>query len=194
MRLPYGTQRDEVDAQAALAFIRPDRTLSVDIQPAVDASMQALAAAGHTMADPNQADFVRGNVKARERMVVQYAIANAEQGLVVGTDHAAEAVMGFFTKHGDGACDLAPLTGLTKRRVRALAAALGAPDHLVSKTPTADLETLRPMHPDEAALGCSYEAIDDFLELAPVDERAAALIIATYLRAAHKRAGPKTPP
>lgn len=194
VRLPYGTQRDEVDAQAALVFIRPDRTLSVDIKPAVDASMQALAAAGHTMADPNQADFVRGNVKARERMVVQYAIANAEQGLVVGTDHAAEAVMGFFTKHGDGACDLAPLTGLTKRRVRALAAALGAPDHLVRKTPTADLETLRPMHPDEAALGCSYEAIDDFLELAPVDDRAAALIVATYLRTAHKRAGPKTPP
>jgi NAD+ synthase len=155
VRLPYGTQRDEADAHAALTFIRPDITLSIDIQPAVDASMRAMGAAGHTIADPALADFVRGNVKARERMVVQYAIANSEQGLVIGTDHAAEAVMGFFTKHGDGACDLAPLAGLTKRRVRALASTMGAPDALVHKVPTADLETLRPLHPDEAALGCS---------------------------------------
>jgi NAD+ synthase len=193
MRLPYGQQRDEADAQAALAFVQPDAVLTVDIQPAVDASMRALAAAEHVIADPHLADFVRGNVKARERMVAQYAIANAEQGLVVGTDHAAEAVMGFFTKHGDGACDLAPLTGLTKRRVRMLAAAMEAPDRLVHKMPTADLETLRPLHPDEAALGCSYDAIDDFLELKLVEERAAALIIATYHRTAHKRAGPKVP-
>ena len=194
VRLPYGTQRDEADAHAALAVILPDITLTVDIQPAVDASMRALAAAEHSIADPHLADFVRGNVKARERMVVQYAIANAEQGLVIGTDHAAEALMGFFTKHGDGACDLAPLTGLTKRRVRALASLMGAPDRLVFKIPTADLETLRPLHPDEAALACSYEKIDDFLEQKPVDDRIAALITATYLRTAHKRAGPKVPP
>jgi hypothetical protein len=147
----------------------------------------------HTIADPALADFVRGNVKARERMVVQYAIANSEQGLVIGTDHAAEAVMGFFTKHGDGACDLAPLAGLTKRRVRALASTMGAPDALVHKVPTADLETLRPLHPDEAALGCSYEAIDDFLEQKPVDEPTAARIVATFVRTAHKRTGPRTP-
>lgn len=193
VRLPYGQQRDEADAQAALSFIQPDVSLSVDIQPAVDASMLALAASGHTIADPNLADFVRGNVKARERMVVQYAIANAEQGLVIGTDHAAEAVMGFFTKHGDGACDLAPLTGLTKRRVRAVATSLGAPDRLVHKVPTADLETLRPLRPDEAALGASYDAIDDFLEGRSVEAQEASIIIATYLRTAHKRAGPKTP-
>ena len=193
VRLPYGTQRDEADAHAALTFIRPDITLSIDIQPAVDASMRAMGAAGHTIADPALADFVRGNVKARERMVVQYAIANSEQGLVIGTDHAAEAVMGFFTKHGDGACDLAPLAGLTKRRVRALASTMGAPDALVHKVPTADLETLRPLHPDEAALGCSYEAIDDFLEQKPVDEPTAARIVATFVRTAHKRTGPRTP-
>ncbi len=193
VRLPYGEQRDESDARLALEFIRPDTTLFVDIRPAVDASMLALTAADHVIADRHLEDFVRGNVKARERMVVQYALANAEQGMVVGTDHAAEAVMGFFTKHGDGACDLAPLAGLTKRRVRSLAAAMGAPERLVNKTPTADLETLRPLHPDEAALGCSYEAIDDFLESKPVDERAAALIIATYVRTAHKRSGPIVP-
>lgn len=193
VRLPYREQRDAADAADALRFIRPDTTLEVDIGDAVDATMSALAAAGHAIAGPALADFVRGNVKARQRMVVQYAIANAGQGLVVGTDHAAEALMGFFTKHGDGACDLAPLTGLTKRRVRALATLLGAPAHLVHKTPTADLETLRPLHPDETALGCSYDAIDDFLEAQPVDADAAAIIVAAYARTAHKRAGPRSP-
>ncbi|CAM5239426.1 NH(3)-dependent NAD(+) synthetase [Stutzerimonas stutzeri] len=57
---------------------------------------------------------------ADERMVAQYTIANARQGLVIGTDHAAEAVMGFYTKFGDGACDLTPLAGLVKGQVRQL--------------------------------------------------------------------------
>src|SRR3546814_6923486 len=70
---------------------------------------------------PGSRDFVLGNSKARMRMVAQYSIAGAEQGLVIGTDHAAEAVMGFFTKFGDGACDLAPLSGLVKNQVRAIA-------------------------------------------------------------------------
>lgn len=81
-------------------------------------------------------------------MVAQYAMANARNGLVIGTDHAAEAVMGFFTKFGDGACDLAPLSGLVKGQVRALASRLGAPESLVNKVPTADLEELQPGKPD----------------------------------------------
>lgn len=81
----------------------------------------------HERLDAARQDFALGNVKARLRMVAQYAIANARGGLVIGTDHAAEAVMGFFTKFGDGACDLAPLAGLVKGQVRALGAHLGAP-------------------------------------------------------------------
>jgi NAD+ synthase len=57
--------------------------------------------------------------------------------------------MGFFTKLGDGGADVLPLAGLTKRRVRAMAAALGASERLSKKTPTADLETLTPQKPDE---------------------------------------------
>ena len=109
-------------------------------------------------------DLVRGNLKARMRMAAQYAVAGAHGLLVVGTDHAAEAVMGFFTKYGDGACDLAPLAGLTKRRVRAIAQALGAEDAIVAKVPTADLESEPPGLPDEDVFGVSYERIDDFLE------------------------------
>ena len=192
MRLPYAQQGDEDDAEAALRFIRPDDTLRVDIRPAADALMTALQCTPLDIGAAH-ADFVAGNVKARQRMIAQYAVANAVGGLVIGTDHAAEAVMGFFTKHGDGACDLAPLFGLTKRRVRALAAALGAPEALVQKTPTADLESLRPMKPDEEAFGLTYQVIDDFLEGCPIRAEDASRIIAAYEATAHKRAGPLVP-
>ena len=114
MRLPYGVQADEADAQAALAFIRPDRTITVNMKGAVDASSAACAGAlGEELRD-----FVRGNIKARERMIAQYAVAGQEGLLVLGTDHAAEAVTGFYTKFGDGGVDLTPLSGLTRTRAR----------------------------------------------------------------------------
>lgn len=193
MRLPHGVQRDESDAQDALRFIAPDRVLDVNIFAAASGMLQALTEGGLRFADPAAQDFVFGNVKARERMVAQYAVAGAEGGLVVGTDHAAEAVMGFFTKYGDGACDVAPLTGLSKRQVRLVGRALGAPEHLVEKVPTADLEELRPQRPDEDAYGLSYAEIDAFLEGRPVPEHVAALILKQYRITAHKRALPVSP-
>ena len=193
MRLPYGVQHDEHDARAALAFIRPDRTLTVDIGPASDASMRALLAGGLVARDADQQDLILGNIKARERMIAQYAVASALHGLVVGTDHAAEAITGFFTKHGDGAADLVPLTGLTKRRVRALAGALGAPDALIHKVPTADLESLHPGRPDEEVLGFTYDDIDDFLEGRPVRPDVAEAIARRYAATAHKRRLPLGP-
>ncbi|MFI8454933.1 ammonia-dependent NAD(+) synthetase [Kitasatospora sp. NPDC085464] len=193
MRLPYGVQADEEDARRAVAFIEPDELLTVDVKPATDAALDALLAAGLTFADHAHEDFVRGNVKARQRMVVQYAAAGANGGLVVGTDHAAEAAVGFFTKYGDGAADVMPLSGLTKRQVRSMAEALGAPAELVKKTPTADLENLAPGRPDEEALGVTYDALDDFLEGRPVDEEAAATVLGHYRRTAHKRALPTVP-
>ncbi|MFE9204731.1 ammonia-dependent NAD(+) synthetase [Micromonospora sp. NPDC007230] len=194
MRLPYGVQADEHHAQAALAFIRPDRVLTVDVKPASDAALDALVAAGLACTDAAQQDFVHGNVKARQRMIAQYAVAGAMGGLVVGTDHAAEAVTGFFTKHGDGAADVVPLTGLTKRRVRALAAALGAPAELVGKAPTADLESLAPGKLDEDALGLTYEQIDDFLEGRLVPPEVAEALMARYRATDHKRRLPIAPP
>ncbi|MCF3145799.1 ammonia-dependent NAD(+) synthetase [Streptomyces platensis] len=193
MRLPYGVQADEKDAQRALEFIRADRELTVDIRPASDAALQAALDGGLTFRDAHHQDFVQGNIKARQRMIAQYAVAGAHDGLVVGTDHAAEAVSGFFTKFGDGAADVVPLTGLTKRRVRAVAAALGAPAELVQKVPTADLETLDPGKPDEDALGVSYDQIDDFLEGKPVDDTAAQAIVRRYHLTEHKRALPIAP-
>lgn len=194
MRLPYGTQRDATDVEAALAAIGPDRVLDTNIAPASDAMLEGLRAGGLTLDDPVRADFVLGNVKARERMIAQYAVAGALNGLVVGTDHAAEAVMGFYTKHGDGAADLTPLSGLTKRQVRALGAELGVPAAIVTKVPTADLESLRPGLPDEAVYGVSYDTIDDFLEGRPVPPEATERILRHYRATAHKRALPIAPP
>ena len=110
VRLPYGVQADEHDAQIALKFIQPDRSVTVNVKPSADAVVGEVALGlGELLGDqPTLRDFVRGNVKARERMVIWYAIAGQLGLLVVGTDHAAEAVTGFFTKYGDGGADVTP--------------------------------------------------------------------------------------
>ncbi|ESY89711.1 NAD+ synthase [Mesorhizobium sp. URHB0026] len=153
VRLPYGTQADEKDAQRALDTVGADEAHRLDIKPAADAMLDSIRSAGVELGDARRQDFLLGNIKARQRMIAQFALAAARRGLVIGTDHAAEAMMGFFTKFGDGAADLLPLSGLNKRRVWALAAHLGAPSQLVNKVPTADLENLVPLRPDEDAYG-----------------------------------------
>ena len=193
MRLPYGTQRDESDAQKSLSVIAPDRIVTVDIKPAADAMRAQIMQEAADLFDGPRHDFHHGNIKARQRMIAQFALAGALGGLVIGTDHAAEALMGFFTKFGDGAADVVPLTGLNKRRVRAIASHLGAPAGLVFKTPTADLETEAPLKPDEDALGVSYEEIDDFLEGKDIGPQARQRILATYRGTAHKRTLPVAP-
>ncbi|GJH19341.1 ammonia-dependent NAD(+) synthetase [Caballeronia novacaledonica] len=193
MRLPYGEQRDEADAQRALAFIQPDETLTVNVKPAADAMRESLASSGLLYRDERHEDFVLGNIKARQRMIAQYAVAAAHAGVVIGTDHAAESLMGFFTKFGDGGADVLPLYGLNKRRVRALAEALGAGNEIYAKVPTADLETLTPMKPDEDSYGISYEDIDDFLEGKPVSDTVYATIYRFHDATHHKRALPITP-
>ena len=191
VRLPYGVQADEEDAQAALAFIQPSLSVSVDVKDGSDAIHQSTLKALQEQNIPEQSesiqDFAKGNVKARMRMVAQYEIAGLLGGLVIGTDHSAENVTGFYTKHGDGACDMAPLFGLNKRQVRMLAANMGAPEKLITKAPTADLESLAPEKPDEDALGLSYDQIDDFLEGKAIDPEARERIIGIYLRTEHKR-------
>ncbi|KPY31302.1 MULTISPECIES: ammonia-dependent NAD(+) synthetase [Pseudomonas syringae group] len=191
VRLPYMVQADEHEAQASVDFIEPDERHTVNIGPSVKAlASEVKAFEGHPA---SAVDFVLGNTKARMRMVAQYTIAGACQGLVIGTDHAAEAVMGFFTKFGDGACDVAPLSGLVKHQVRAIARHFGAPESLVEKVPTADLEDLSPGKPDEAAHGVTYTEIDAFLHGQPVREEAFKIICDTYAKTQHKRELPYAP-
>ena len=190
VRLPHGTQQDEQDAQISLDAIEPDKVLTINIQQATDAVNQQVC---HTLEQvegaisPEAIDFAKGNVKARVRMTSQYQVAGLVNGLVLGTDHSAENITGFYTKHGDGACDLAPLFGLSKRQVRLLAKTMGAPDSITYKTPTADLECLSPQKEDEAVLGISYNDIDDFLEGKPVPEASEKRLIEIYNRTQHKR-------
>jgi NAD+ synthase len=191
VRLPYDVQADEDDAQQALNFIQPDHCLTTNVLDGVNGIHQqvidALAGASLLSASKNQIDFSKGNVKARARMVSQYHIAGIIGALVLGTDHSAENITGFFTKWGDGACDLAPLFGLSKRQVRMLAKHLGAPAILVDKAPTADLEDLEPGKTDEDALGISYDQLDNFLEGKEVSTQVRDHIINIYQKTQHKR-------
>lgn len=191
VRLPYNVQADEDDAQLALSFIQPSETLSTNIMAGAEGiheeAVTVLEQSGLLQADNHRLDFSKGNVKARTRMVMQYHLAGILGGLVIGTDHSAENITGFFTKWGDGACDIIPLFGLNKRQVRQLAAALGAPEKLIYKAPTADLEELEPGKKDEDALGLTYDNIDDFLEGKPVDDSVSDKLIDIYLKTQHKR-------
>lgn len=187
VRLPYGVQADEADAQRALAFIQPDQALTVNIKEAVDGQLRALETAGLEISD-----FNKGNIKARQRMISQYAIAGQTAGAVIGTDHAAENVMGFFTKFGDGGADILPLFRLTKRQGKALLKALKADPSLYEKVPTADLEDKKPGLADEVALGVSYQEIDDYLEGHTISSEAQARIEDWWHKGQHKRHLPIT--
>ena len=165
IRLPYGVQADEDDAQRALAFIKPDVSLAVNIKEAVDGQVAELAKAGVTVSD-----FNKGNIKARQRMITQYAVAGENSGAVIGTDHAAENLTGFFTKFGDG----------------------GADKSLYEKVPTADLEEDKPGIADEVALGVTYREIDDYLEGKEVSAKAQETIESWWRKGQHKRHLPIT--
>jgi NAD+ synthase len=191
VRLPYETQKDEEDAQVALNFIEPSHKITINIKSGAEGIHQevirGLSDTNLLTDDKALIDFAKGNLKARTRMAAQYEVAGLVGGLVLGTDHSAENVTGFYTKWGDGACDLAPLFGLSKRQVRQLATALGAPTILIEKAPTADLECLQPQQADEVVLGLSYDQIDNFLEGAAIDEEVSAKLVAIYNKTQHKR-------
>ncbi|WP_167131750.1 ammonia-dependent NAD(+) synthetase [Paramicrobacterium chengjingii] len=189
VRLPYAVQNDEADALLALEFIAPDRAVTFNIEQSVNGVVDEYArATGERISD-----FNKGNVKARARMVAQYALAGADGRLVVGTDHAAEALTGFYTKFGDGAADVIPLSGLTKRQGASMLRALNAPPRLYEKIPTADLLDDEPGQSDEANLGLSYADIDDYLEGVEISHEAAERIESAFMRSRHKRTVPVGP-
>ena len=189
LRLPYGRQHDEDDAQRALRFVAPDQTYTVNIRSGVESAVAAFEeATGLPMSDYN-----KGNQKAQQRMTVHYRFACQYNTLVVGTDHAAEAVAGFFTKYGDGGVDVTPLSGLTKGQGRTLLHYLGADERLYTKPPTADLLDAKPGQLDEDELGIGYAVIDAYLEGKAVPPEDARRIEARYDATEHKRQAPVTP-
>ena len=181
------TGHDSYNAQKALAFIQPDVSLVVNIKESADAMTAAVEATGSPVSD-----FNKGNIKARCRMIAQYALAGFHSGAVIGTDHAAENITGFFTKFGDGGADILPLYRLNKRQGKQLLQKLGAEPALYEKIPTADLEEDKPGLADEVALGVTYAEIDDYLEGKTISPEAQATIENWWHKGQHKRHLPIT--
>ena len=184
LRLPYGVQKDEADAQLALSFIQPDESFEFNIKDTVDAFQNTYNA---IPGQENLSDYDKGNAKARVRMLTQYAYASAQTMLVTGTDHSTENLVGYFTAHGDGAADLLPLSGLNKRQGKALLKELGAPARLYEKAPTADLLDSTPGQEDETELGITYQVMDDFLEGKDIEKEAHDKIVSRFFATDFKR-------
>lgn len=127
------------------------------------------------------------NIKPRLRMTVLYALAQSNNYLVCGTDNKAERQIGYFTKHGDGGCDLLPIGDLLKSEVRSLAGYLGIPEPVIKKPPSAGLW---PGQTDEAEIGLGYDQIDAYFSCGIIDEEAAGRIERLQKASEHKRLPP----
>ncbi len=127
------------------------------------------------------------NLRARLRMVSLYTIANALNYVVLGTDNAAELYTGYFTKFGDGACDFLPLAPYTKEEVRTLAKALGVPQEILDKEPSAGLWEGQT---DEEEMGTTYAYIDAYLKGEAIPETHRQRIEELHQRSNHKRMTP----
>ncbi len=182
---PYGNQSDiDHSYEVAEAFQLIHKT-ETNIEEAVDEialetehSFRAIQMSRHI------SQAVKGNIKARTRMVIQYAIAQELNLLVVGTDHASEALTGFYTKWGDGAVDIEPLQSLNKRQVYELGAFIGVPKSVLEKAPTAGLWDGQT---DENELGIKYDDNNDYLEGKEIDPVVKEKLEQQYLRTEHKR-------
>lgn len=117
--------------------------------------------------DPQINAVRQGNIMARARMIVLYDQSEVFRGLVVGTGNKTEILLGYTTLYGDSACALNPIGDLYKTQVRQLAAAMGVPEPILTKAPTADLWQGQT---DEGELGFTYAEVDQLLYLL-VDQR-----------------------
>ena len=124
------------------------------------------------------------NLPPRLRMTTLYTVAAAENRLVAGTGNRSERYMGYFTKHGDGACDFNPISDLTVTEVYEFLRYLGAPESVITKAPSAGLYEGQT---DEADMGISYAKIDEFLLTGKATEDDLAIINRYHSRSEHKR-------
>jgi NAD+ synthase len=189
--LPYKIQKDGADAELAVEFITEGKTTGIQFN--IGGPVDAFVDAYNDSVEEPLADYHKGNVKARMRMIAQYALAGQMGLIVAGSDNGVEAVSGFFTVFGDGGFDLSPLSGLTKRQEKYMLQELNAPEIFYTKKPTADLLDNVVGQPDETELGVTYEILDDYLEGKDVDPDVAKKIEDRYFATEHKRQLPTTP-
>jgi NAD+ synthase len=145
-------------------------TIRVDLSPATDALLHAVSASDDWPVSVERARLATANIKPRLRMTTLYYLANLRNALVVGTGNKSEAMIGYFTKYGDGGVDLLPIVDLYKHEVRALAAELGVPGAIITKPPSAGLW---PGQTDEGEIGLTYDELDRTLAAIAFNDSAA---------------------
>lgn len=204
--LPSEVNRDENMSDAE----RVAETLGIsydviEIEPIVDTILDAVPsvdADADASSDPLKTAV--GNLRVRTRAVLNYFAANRRNALVLGTGNRSEALVGYFTKYGDGAVDCHPIANLYKQQVRQLAKHLGVEDDLAEKTASAEMWSGQT---DEAELGLDYDTLDSILALhidgplsksatvrtLDVDEELVTRVRGLYERSAHKRQVPPGP-
>jgi NAD+ synthase len=196
----HSDPKDEVDA-AMIAKHFSLLTVRVDLSDVYDATVAAaqatapmLPAPAHRPAadDPSRARRPLANVKPRLRMTMLYFLANHLDYLVAGTGNRSELSIGYFTKYGDGGCDVLPIGRLLKSEVRALARELDVPSAIVERTPSAGLWIGQT---DEEEMGFTYPDLERYLEEGPQGvSPALAMKIERLIRSSeHKRALPPMP-
>jgi len=180
--LPIDSDVKDLDDAANIADLLKLKTQYIDLT-AVYSSLVKILPGGDRVA--------LGNIKARLRMVVLYYHANSQNYLVCGTGNKTEISLGYFTKYGDGACDVLPIGDLYKGQVRELAGELKIPENIMNKTPSAGLWSGQT---DEEEIGFTYEEMDNALrqiEGGKVDDETANKLKEVMSRTTHKREKPK---
>jgi NAD+ synthase len=166
VRMPYRTSSPESETDALrVVDALGCRTERVDITPMVEPMLSLIG--GDEAVPGDELIIRRGNVMARQRMIVVYDRSAAFDALVAGTSNKTETLLGYGTLHGDMACAFAPIGDLYKTQLRAVATELGVPEEILRKPPSADLW---PGQTDEGELGRSYDVLDRAL-FALVDRR-----------------------
>jgi NAD+ synthase len=183
--LPCQTQLQDIQDARLVAKRLGIKTNTVDLSKIYDNLIKILPEAG---------SLTKANLKPRLRMLVLYYFANKLNYLVCGTGNKSEIMVGYFTKHGDGATDILPIGNLLKKQVRRLAQDLGIPKNIITKPPTAGLW---PGQTDEDEMGITYPELDDILERVEkkrkqvISNEKVARIRGMIKKSEHKRQGPR---
>lgn len=169
--MPYGQQVDILDSRDLVNFLGI-KSFEVDIKSIVDSY------------DCFNEKMIKANIMARSRMTLLYSYANLNNGLVVGTTNKSELMTGYFTKFGDGACDIEVIAELYKTEIFELAKYLDIPKNIINKKPSAGLWNDQS---DESEFGFTYADLDKFLQGESIDSETEKKIKKLINNSEHKR-------
>ena len=199
--MPSGSNPDDAEQARKVAEAFGIKTITVDLTSLADSFYGSVPSGERLFADTLREDIGAGleareqlavaNVRPRLRMITNYYLANLSRGIVVGTGNKSEAMIGYFTKYGDGGVDLFPIIDLYKHEVRAVAAAIGVPQSVIDRPPSAGLWQGQT---DEDEIGLTYAQLDEALtaiergDTSNIDPAVLAKVQRMHSTTAHKRA------